>query len=274
MSENPLPKGLMERLALVDSKLDKLLAHQTQPEDEGLSEKLNLPEAEGPQKIGFTAWDDFDIKRAAGSSGPPEDPLPFRASVSAKEVESIFQKVDKINRDAEVMGRVEKLERQNRKIVILGSMFMTLVLVLVGASTFLMVQANLLNKGVFLQAWQRVDSPTSSSGEGTAKVNDPQPPKSVAGGQAPLAAEPITEANDPKPVAAPSDPKPAEATAPFTYVGSKTSHKYHYPGCKWAAEIKAQNLMHFSSTAEARKQGYIPCPTCHPPFSDQGNTGH
>ena len=273
MSENPVPKGLMERLALVDSKLDKLLAHQTHPEDEGLSEKLNLPDAECRQEIGFTAWDDFDIKKAAGSSGPSGDLLPFRASVSAKEVDSIFQKVDKINRDAEVMERVEKLERQNRKIVILGSMFLTLVLVLVGASTFLMVQANLLNKGVFLQAWEKVDSPKSSSGEGAAKVNDPQPPQSIAGGQTPIAAEPIAEAHDPKPVAAPSDPKPAEATVPFKYVGSKTSDKYHYPGCKWATEIKPQKLIHFSSTAEARKQGYIPCPTCHPPSSDQGKTG-
>jgi hypothetical protein len=274
MPEDPVPKGLMERLVLVDSKLDKLLAHQTHPEDEGLSEKLNLPDAECREGIGFTAWDDFDIKRAAGSSGPSEDPLPFRASVSAKEVDSIFQKVDKINRDAEVMARVEKLERQNRKIVILGAMFLTLVLVLVGASTFLMIQANLLNKGVFLQAWQRVDSPKSSSGEGAAKVDDPQPPQSIAGGQAPVTAEPIAKALDPMPVAAPSDPKPAEATAPFKYVGSKTSDKYHLPGCKWAGEIKPQNLIHFSSTAEARKRGYIPCPTCHPPSSDQGKTGH
>ena len=237
MPENPLPKGLMEKLAQVDSKLDKLLAHQTHPEDEGLAEKLNLPEGEGCEEIGFTAWDDFAIKRAGGSSGPPEDAAPFRASVSAQEVDSIFQKVDKINRDAEVMERVEKLERQNRKIVILGAMFMSLVLVLVGASTFLLVHANLLNKEVFLQSWQKVDSP--KSGEGAAKVNDPQPPQSIAGAQAPIAAEPIVKAEDPKPVAAPSDPKPAEATAPFKYVGSKTSDKYHYPGCKWAAEIKA-----------------------------------
>src|SRR4030067_1125267 len=88
MSENQVPKGLMERLALVDSKLDKLLAHQTHPEEARLSEKLNLPEAKCRQEIGFTAWDDFDIQRAGGSSGPLEHPLPFRASVSAQEVDS------------------------------------------------------------------------------------------------------------------------------------------------------------------------------------------
>ena len=274
MPEDQVPKGLMERLAQVDSKLDKLLAHQTPPEDEGRSGKLNSPDAEDSEEIGFTAWDDFELKRTAGLSGPPGDILPFRASVSSNEVDSIFQKVDKINRDAEVVARVEKLERQNRKIVILGAMFLTLVLMLVGASTFLMIQANLLNKEVILQAWPRSDSPKASSGEGTAKVDDLQPPQSIAGGPAPVTAVPIAKAPDANPVAAPSDPKPAEATAPFKYVGSKTSDKYHFPGCKWAGEIKPQNLIHFSSTAEAHKRGYIPCPTCHPPLSDQGKTGH
>ena len=44
-----------------------------------------------------------------------KNPLPFRVAVSALEAESIFQKVEKINRDVEVMERVEKLERQKRK---------------------------------------------------------------------------------------------------------------------------------------------------------------
>jgi hypothetical protein len=44
-----------------------------------------------------------------------KNPLPFRVAVSALEAESIFQKVEEINRDVEVMERVEKLERQNRK---------------------------------------------------------------------------------------------------------------------------------------------------------------
>ena len=119
----------------------------------------------------------------------------------------------------------------------------------------------------------KVDSPKPSSGEGAAKVNDPQPRQAIAGGPTPLAVEPMAQANDPKPVAAASDPKPAEATASFKYVGSKTSDKYHYPGCKWAAEIKPEKRIHFSSIAEARKQGYIPCPTCQPPSSDRGKTG-
>jgi hypothetical protein len=274
MSEDQIPKGLMERLALVDSKLDKLLAHQTASEEERVSERLNLVEAKCRQEIGFTAWDDFDIPGDGGPASPLEDPLPFKTQVSAKEVDSIFQKVDKINRDAEVMVRVEKLEKQNRKIVILGSMFLTLVLLLAGASAFLMVQARFLNKGGVLQAEERVESPASTDGEGVAKAHDPQGPHVIAEHQAPPATEPPAKTLDPNPVAATVDPTPAKTVPVFKYVGSKTSNKYHYPGCKWAAEIKPQNLLHFSSTAEAHKRGYIPCPTCLPPSSDQGKTGH
>jgi hypothetical protein len=274
ITEDPAPKDLMERLARVDSKLDKLLAYQRQHEDAELSEDLEGPEAEFSQEFGFTAWDDFDIKRPAKASGRGGDVLPFRASVSAKEADSIFQKVDKINRDAEVMARVEKLERQNRKIVILASMFMTLVLVLVGATTFLMFHANLLNPGIFREARHQVQSPQLPSEEGAAKTTDPHPPIVNAGGQTPAAAEPLPQAIDPKPVAAPSAPQPAETVAPFKYVGSATSNKYHYPNCKWAAEIKPEKLVHFRSTAEAHKRGYIPCPTCHPPASDQEQTAH
>jgi hypothetical protein len=68
--------------------------------------------------------------------------------------------------------RVEKLERQNRKIVILGSMFMTLVILMIGVSTFLMFRANLLNQGIFLKTWQLVKP---SSGEAAAKVTTPSP---------------------------------------------------------------------------------------------------
>jgi hypothetical protein len=50
------------------------------------------------------------------------------------------------------------------------------------------------------------------------------------------------------------------------YVGSKTSNKYHYPTCKWVKEIKQHKIIKFSSPDEAKKAGYIPCPTCKPPL--------
>jgi hypothetical protein len=123
----------------------------------------------------------------------------------------------------------------------------------------LMVQANLFSKDVILHASQGGESPQALSQETTAKVNDPQP------------TAPIAKVNDPKPaepVATASDPKPVQEKPQVHYVGSVTSNKYHHPDCKWAAQIKPEKLVTFSSVTEARKRGHIPCPTCGPPRHD------
>jgi hypothetical protein len=49
------------------------------------------------------------------------------------------------------------------------------------------------------------------------------------------------------------------------FVGSVKSNKYHYPGCQWAQKIKPSNEIWFSSSADARAHGYVPCGVCHPP---------
>jgi beta-lactamase superfamily II metal-dependent hydrolase len=49
------------------------------------------------------------------------------------------------------------------------------------------------------------------------------------------------------------------------FVGSSKSNKYHYPSCSAAKKIKPENLITFSSSEEARAQGYVPCGICHPP---------
>ena len=268
MTEHLEPRDLMERLARVDSKLEKLLAHQTLPQEEGLGETQPSPDEKFSEDMCVADSEDEKIHPAAGFSKRSKNPLPFRVAVSAREADSIFQKVDKINRDVEVMWRVEKLEGQNRKIVILGSMFITLVILMIGVSTFLMFQANLLNQGIFLQTWQRISSPQPSSGESAAKETAPQIPKPIAEVQNTLSAEPKVKVNDPQPVATPTVPKPAEANSPGKYVGSSNSNKYHYPGCKWAAQIGPRSLLNFSTTEEARKREYIPCQTCKPPHSD------
>ena len=66
----------------------------------------------------------------------------------------------------------------------------------------------------------------------------------------------------------------AQASGPITtpstvsgeaFVGSSKSDKYHYPSCSAAQKIKPANLITFSSSEEARAQGYSPCGICHPP---------
>ncbi|VVB73091.1 Metal binding domain of Ada [uncultured archaeon] len=49
------------------------------------------------------------------------------------------------------------------------------------------------------------------------------------------------------------------------FVGSIKSNKYHYPSCQWAEKIKPENKIWFSSSADARAQGYSPCKVCNPP---------
>jgi competence protein ComEC len=49
------------------------------------------------------------------------------------------------------------------------------------------------------------------------------------------------------------------------FVGSSKSDKYHFPSCSSAEKIKPANLVTFSSSADARAQGYVPCGRCNPP---------
>ena len=49
------------------------------------------------------------------------------------------------------------------------------------------------------------------------------------------------------------------------FVGSSKSNKYHYQSCNIAQKIDPLNLISFSSSEEARAQGYTPCGICHPP---------
>ncbi len=46
------------------------------------------------------------------------------------------------------------------------------------------------------------------------------------------------------------------------YVGSKNSNKYHLPNCRWAKNIKPENLICFSSLEEVQKKGYQPDKNC------------
>lgn len=277
MSKDQLSVDLMERLVSVDSKLEKLLASQPVIQKEGLTGIRNLAEPPGLKEILLHPSKADDI--------PDEDAAPFKnhfkTTISAAEADTILQKVQKINSDAEVLERVGKLERQYRKITILGSMAMTLMVLMLGVFTFFMVHGN---EGIFFQASQTGEPPKALSMEAATKVNPPKPAEPVAKVNSAKQAEPVTKVNDlntAKPVAEGSELKPVKSVAPIAepqktetiapvkYVGSITSNKYHYPDCKWAAQIRPDKLQTFSSVKEAREMGYIPCPTCRPPQSEQ-----
>jgi hypothetical protein len=50
----------------------------------------------------------------------------------------------------------------------------------------------------------------------------------------------------------------------YAFVGSNESNKYHYPSCRFAKKIKAENLIGWDTIAEAEAAGYEPCGVCHP----------
>lgn len=54
--------------------------------------------------------------------------------------------------------------------------------------------------------------------------------------------------------------KPVDETC--VYVGSKNSNKYHLPTCRWAKQIKPQNLVCFKSAEDAMAKGYQPDKNC------------
>jgi len=56
--------------------------------------------------------------------------------------------------------------------------------------------------------------------------------------------------------------------AEVVYVGSIKSDKYHYPSCRYTGQIYPENLIGFSSAAEAQAMGYVPCKVCRPPIND------
>jgi hypothetical protein len=262
----------MERLARVDSKLEKLLTSQVVNQKEDLADGLPVSDAGEAQEIGPAPRADDDVPQSEDSAPLSPKPLKSNATISPVEADTILQKVQKINSDAELMERIIRLEKQNRKITILGSMFITLVVMILAAFTILMVQAHIFHKGVSRYALEKVDSPKPAAGKKTAPVTESQPAGPLAKVKDSPAGGSVAKESDPKPVesAAPiTDPKNSKETAPVKYVGSITSNKYHYPNCKWAATIKPYKLRTFSSVKEARENGYIPCPTCKPPRSDE-----
>lgn len=49
------------------------------------------------------------------------------------------------------------------------------------------------------------------------------------------------------------------------FIGSFESNKYHCPSCQWALKISPANEIRFTSSQDARNQGYVPCKECSPP---------
>jgi len=111
-------------------------------------------------------------------------------------------------------------------------------------------------------------SPSASGGQATPVSDQKVAP---ARGTASETAGPKTQAAVTAPAETPGPEGGSKTPVPdqtIKYVGAKNSNKYHYPGCKWAKTILPKGLVGFKSVKEAREKGYIPCPVCKPPLTD------
>jgi len=49
-----------------------------------------------------------------------------------------------------------------------------------------------------------------------------------------------------------------EKSGECMFVGSKNSDKYHRMDCRWADQIKSENIVCFKSEEDAKSKGYVP----------------
>jgi len=50
----------------------------------------------------------------------------------------------------------------------------------------------------------------------------------------------------------------------YLFIGSAKSNKYHLPKCRYASEIKTEDLIRFKDKKDAEAAGYEPCKVCMP----------
>jgi hypothetical protein len=168
-----------------------------------------------------------------GSQSEIKKPITM-GTITPMEAETIAHRLAKVHRDVEVLDRLAKLEKQNRRITVIGSMFCTMLVLAMAIFAYLMAQP---------QIWSKTNLQVVQQDMASTKPSDPKVEPGIP-------------------------PQSAEAESPVKYVGSATSNKYHYPDCKWARKIAPGRLVTFKSAEEAKGEGYIPCPACKPPNSD------
>lgn len=105
------------------------------------------------------------------------------------------------------------------------------------------------------QKWQQkplvIEKPAQTEAIAAENQAPPQTQNSALGGQKQAEAGLNTSQN-------PS----TTLGASCAFVGSKNSDKYHLPTCRWAKQIKPENIVCFSSVEDAVKKGYQPDKNC------------
>ena len=227
-------------------------------------------------------------------------------SASRLEGESIIEGLRKSYEETKIFERLTKLESQYRRLISYGSIFGFIMVALVFASmlfTLSLTKKNFASNGNKPVQTVRQIIPSQPTEKGAPSLKSAvqlQDPSTIEPQTSPEASPPDRQkaapataegipsltgpSQEPTPSAAaqetsalpagqeslPVTNTPQEPKAPaVTYVGSITSNKYHYPDCKWAKTIIPRKVRVFHSVAEAQKAGYISCPVCRPPLTDE-----
>lgn len=205
---------------------------------------------------------------SAGNQNPDDSQVSMPQEVnSAKELnpfamiatkaEAANRELEKLGRDAEIIERLEKLEKQIRRSALIGFLLIGLTTVILLVFALHLGQVYLGDKISLLPGAQGISPPKPQNQAGSP-------------GSAPKTSVASTDSQKSiprQPEAASSPPSPGADAAP-QFMGSKTSNKYHYPDCRWVKRILPQKLITFPSVKEAREKGYLPCPGCKPPLAD------
>jgi hypothetical protein len=188
-----------------------------------------------------------------------------RAAVTPAELEALTQRDEPYNYDEALTeknepypydealtARLVKVERQLRRITLLGIACMALIIGLLAFLTFQAVRGQVVPRPALVQAEPPAAPPAPPPAEAQVAASEPQASSTAA-----MPAGEVCPSSD-------TATSPAPVVAPVHFVGSATSNKIHAPDCQWAKTIKPEKIVTFPSVAAGRAQGYLPCPACRP----------
>jgi hypothetical protein len=244
-------------------------------------------------------------KEAGSGETAASLPLPdnnMDTAMSPREEEGSIEQLRKSYAETKTFERLARVEDQNRRLITYGSIIFTLMFGFMLYFMYLWKETHSLlgksqikvSNGISLHqptekggpSLKGENQPPISATAKTPKTTEPpaltpkMPDQAAAGGNldsTSASPEPKTPASPEQNLGLPAGQEsspvintPQEKELPkVTYVGSITSNKYHYPDCKWAKTIIPRKVRVFHSVAEAQKAGYIRCPACQPPLTDE-----
>lgn len=271
-TEPPQSKDLETIVSRLDEQLHELKAFLQDKTKDSCSK--NEPESQGSMSCLRDTGDS-----AADTGNPLASPLLthnwVKFAVTPMEAEAIIERVgkfeqdavDRLEQDEKVKDRLAKVEQQNRRLTILGSLCGLLMLVFFSVSMYLWNQTTRPLQATLDKTSTQPARKVAPPGEASAKPPAPatrEAPQPPAPSLAQEALPKPANAGSPVTTSIPQEP----VTPSIKYVGSITSNKYHQPTCKWAKTIIPKKIRGFTSVEEAKKEGYLPCPTCRPPLTD------